>query len=809
MVDRGCVGFCSQQGGVCCEEADAPGDAHHEYTNEENGESQASESTAQLVTRRMRRILTPAATEPIRDLDDDGEDEETNLMSLLNVTGIFGSKASDGAQEAGGQDDAVGGHNVLALTSLYKMARNIRNTVAKRLAPTVLEMERGVKIEHIYEFYDPSTRKVRTVKMTSKAVHMRRSIMHTDLGMFRALNDPTAEAVPCAGDETSESASSGSSSPSMKGAPGTPKSRESLDPVRRSSRRLMSMSNPEARDKYILSRDRDRVKTVNVLTSVRERAQRVKNVAAGLARKIGQSSTLDILDHEWRDELLLTLFGTEYLDSLMLLANAARKLVVIQPVLAEVDAPAKVFGDIHGQLRDVLMLFHAFGLPSETSPSFVFNGDFVDRGAHQLEVVGLLFALKVLYPTKVWLLRGNHEDRGMNAKYGFKDTCTAQLGQDFGLKIYDLIHKCFDHLPVCAVIEDKVLVVHGGIGDGMWKLSDLRAVKRPLDDQQLEQPSKSWIYNLLWSDPIEDGQDADEVFGVHVSPRGKLASVFAWNVTKMFCARNGLSLVIRSHQSKQDSLGFDVMHENLLIRVFSARDYEEHCNDGAVLLISKAKDEEGLLMVRPQVVRSVMKQRKEALLKKGKERRKSVSGNPTEDARAARTSRISVRPPSSEDLHMQRERRKSHAGVSAEQKERRKSHASISPELKERRKSQAGLAAAPKERGTSGSSSSEADEESASSGLELPPAKRETSSTSSLEVPAAKRETSSSGLEVPAAKRETSSSSLDVPAAKRETSASSADSGGKRARPKPVSGKARSPAIGSPARTGKERQTTV
>ena len=65
-----------------------------------------------------------------------------------------------------------------------------------------------------------------------------------------------------------------------------------------------------------------------------------------------------------------------------------------------VGLPAKVFGDIHGQFRDLLLLFGEFGFPSHRtgdvqSTAYVFNGDWVDRGPHQLEVVALLFALKV------------------------------------------------------------------------------------------------------------------------------------------------------------------------------------------------------------------------------------------------------------------------------------------------------------------------------------------------------------------------------------------------------------------------------
>merc|ERR1711974_235599 len=100
------------------------------------------------------------------------------------------------------------------------------------------------------------------------------------------------------------------------------------------------------------------------------------------------------------------------------------------------------------------------------------------------------------------------------------------------------------------------------------------------------------------------------VFGVHSSPRGKLAVKFGWNITQAFCARNGLDLIIRSHQAKRCGLGFDVMHNESLIRVFSARDYEGHDNDCAVLSVFDAEEEESnrskdsakVLTVRPQVL---------------------------------------------------------------------------------------------------------------------------------------------------------------------------------------------------------------
>ncbi|CAK0845187.1 unnamed protein product, partial [Prorocentrum cordatum] len=383
------------------------------------------------------------------------------------------------------------------------------------------------------------------------------------------------------------------------------------------------------------------VKT-SVLGSVRQRARLVVEQAVKMAKFVGTEQE-DKQDCEWQtgDSTLKKLFSDQYVDTLALLANGARKICTVQPALARATVPARVFGDIHGQLRDLLLFFWAYGTPYEhNAPSVVFNGDFVDRGAHQLEVVGLLLALKCLLPEKVWLVRGNHEDRSMNRKYGFADECSRRLGAEMGPKLFDIFHSAFDYLPVACLIQGSVLVVHGGIGDGNWKLSDLQAVKRPLREADLADPQNVWLFNLLWSDPIEDDDKRSNVFGVHSSPRGGMTMNFGWNVTKTFCARNGLSLIVRSHQSKRGSLGFDIMHENLLVRVFTARDYEGQGNDGAVLLIDEEERTDGAaqqqLVVRPQVLQSLRRASKPPARPDGKKPSWTSDGSERRPSKGAR-----------------------------------------------------------------------------------------------------------------------------------------------------------------------------
>jgi len=344
-------------------------------------------------------------------------------------------------------------------------------------------------------------------------------------------------------------------------------------------------------------------------------ANQVVAAAVQMASQVAQEAT-DVLDSQWRgpggQDPLLTLFGDGNIQNvaanLERLASETQRVLASQPSLVEAPLPAKVYGDIHGQFRDMLLLLHFFNFPSQSSPTqFVFNGDWVDRGAHQVEVVALVLALKAVFPNKVWLLRGNHEDAVQNQSSGgsgFHVQCNQRLGQ-MGPRIFSAVNQTWNWLPFGCVVGRKILVVHGGIGDGRWGLNYLAQIRRPVDHDAL--PRDPILYNVLWSDPIMDEGDPRQVMGVHDSPRDNhahLCITFGPDVSEDFCARNGLGAVVRSHQAFDHGMGYDVMHNGRCIRVFSARDYGngEMANNGAVLSITQGK---GHVLVRAQVVKSM------------------------------------------------------------------------------------------------------------------------------------------------------------------------------------------------------------
>ena len=80
-----------------------------------------------------------------------------------------------------------------------------------------------------------------------------------------------------------------------------------------------------------------------------------------------------------------------------------------------------------------------------------------------------LFGLKLLYPNKVFLLRGNHETRDVNGweehykEKSFLFQCKMRFGNEKGDFIWEECNKAFDRLPLSAVIDHEIFCIHGGI----------------------------------------------------------------------------------------------------------------------------------------------------------------------------------------------------------------------------------------------------------------------------------------------------------------------------------------------------------
>ncbi|ONL96415.1 Serine/threonine-protein phosphatase [Zea mays] len=225
-------------------------------------------------------------------------------------------------------------------------------------------------------------------------------------------------------------------------------------------------------------------------------------------------------------------------------------------------------GDIHGQYSDLLRLFEYGGFPPEAN--YLFLGDYVDRGKQSLETICLLLAYKIKYPENFFLLRGNHECASINRIYGFYDECKRR----FNVRLWKVFTECFNTLPVAALIDDKILCMHGGLSPDLAHLDEIKNLQRPTDV-----PDQGLLCDLLWSDPGKDAQ------GWGMNDRG-VSYTFGADKVSEFLQKHDLDLICRAHQVVED--GYEFFADRQLVTIFSAPNYcGEFDNAGAMMSVDE------------------------------------------------------------------------------------------------------------------------------------------------------------------------------------------------------------------------------
>jgi len=242
----------------------------------------------------------------------------------------------------------------------------------------------------------------------------------------------------------------------------------------------------------------------------------------------------------------------------------ARDIFVEESNVQIVYPPVMLCGDIHGQFYDLKELFRIGGECPETN--YLFMGDFVDRGFYSVETFLLLLALKVRYPDRIYLLRGNHESRQITQVYGFYDECLKKYGT---VNVWRYCTDIFDYLSLSAIVGGQVFCVHGGLSPSLKSVDDIKTLER-----KQEVPHEGAMCDLLWSDP-------EEIESWGLSPRGA-GYLFGKDVTKKWNESNNLTMTCRSHQLIME--GYKYMFNESLVTVWSAPNYCYRCGNVASIL---------------------------------------------------------------------------------------------------------------------------------------------------------------------------------------------------------------------------------
>jgi len=306
------------------------------------------------------------------------------------------------------------------------------------------------------------------------------------------------------------------------------------------------------------------------------------------------------------------------LSDLRAFCESAKKVLEKERCLLTIDVtPCYILGDIHGNFGDLYKFLDKTGLIhcGEFIPAkFLFLGDYVDRGLHDIECVLLVLSLKVLYPDKVFLLRGNHEWSDISD--GSDDCFCGHLRKqypDCHKEVKALFFDVFKYLSVACVVDQRILCVHGGIPRAFVTHPNANIIKawyymkKPIEGtntpcvslppEAVETkkegetlPEKDYIlFDTLWADP-EDGMYCvphDKIpDGFRTSLRDPScwipACSFEMGTLDAFLEKYELDMLVRAHECK--ARGCQVRNSGKLITVFSTANYSEG-NKASVLLV--------------------------------------------------------------------------------------------------------------------------------------------------------------------------------------------------------------------------------
>lgn len=277
--------------------------------------------------------------------------------------------------------------------------------------------------------------------------------------------------------------------------------------------------------------------------------------------------------------------------------NDATNIFSNEPAVLQIKTKSNeldfaIVGDIHGSLDSLIRIFKEKGYPPKTR--YLFLGDYVDRGSQSCEVIILLYALKCLYPNDIYLIRGNHEFKSMTDYYGFKNECFSRVRARFigntsysATTFYNYVTESFKALPICAIIDDSIFCVHGGISSHIKnrpELMQLTKVGNLYSENQLPQAE------MMWNDP-------DKFVSMYSVGRRGIGSIFGERAVDDFLKSMNFKLIIRGHQNVTNGYDWPFGENGGLLTVFSAIDYCKTANNGGVAMILKEDDIENKQLV--------------------------------------------------------------------------------------------------------------------------------------------------------------------------------------------------------------------
>jgi protein phosphatase len=180
--------------------------------------------------------------------------------------------------------------------------------------------------------------------------------------------------------------------------------------------------------------------------------------------------------------------------------------------------------------------------------------------------------MKVLWPTSVFLIRGNHEFSQLWRQGGFENELELLYP---GARAADAFEKTFATMPLGAIVNQTILCLHGGIGPHVPTIEAVAILERPIVSFENET-----VLDVLWSDP---SANVDE-FGP--SRRG-IGHLFGASALSRFFSESKIDVLVRGHECADE--GFAWQLGGRVLTVFSASAYcNVMTNKSGVAIVRKA-----------------------------------------------------------------------------------------------------------------------------------------------------------------------------------------------------------------------------
>ena len=254
---------------------------------------------------------------------------------------------------------------------------------------------------------------------------------------------------------------------------------------------------------------------------------------------------------------------------------------------------AIIIGDLHGDIESLTHILKDSCFLEKIQKGenvyLIFLGDYGDRGSASPEVFYVVLKLKVLFPDKVILMRGNHEgpEDLLPVPHDLPTKLKQKYGEETGAKLYAELRRLFDHLYNAVFIDERAILIHGGVPSQASSIEDLAYA-------HAKHPKESHLEEMLWSDPQEN------LKGTLPSPRGA-GSLFGFDVTKRLLKLLNVEVLIRSHEFCQE--GVKINHKGKVLTLFSTNKPPYTNRYAAYMMIDLSKQIKKAYSLKKQIVK--------------------------------------------------------------------------------------------------------------------------------------------------------------------------------------------------------------